>query len=431
MAHIGGAGLIEGDHGGGKGAAAPENNFPERYVIFGVGVGLFLVLLGTAILFFGRNQVASSLTICVGFGLVLAAFGARVSGSWAGWSVTGAGAMAVLLFLVLQYYSPVGVTQFLKGEIGGDFSRVAELRLIDDEPMYLYRDTQVRRYKFLGMEKALKSSRMRVQVDTTENEPGKEFFEMVGDTKTIVASFEDGRPIQWKFDYGARQVKDGNTVLFSVPDTISPLASAGSGGLDDEALGSFFAGVAHAQASLSSVNPEQVNAALEGLRSDDLFVRRNARDLLASAGVDAVPVMLQRLRSMPDDDRLMQGVVFALAEMVRSKEVQPSDISAKLVSQDFAILVDAAADEDRSVRHQAAEVLYALEDPRAVQFSLEAAKQATDPGVANNQILILRQAGSQLPKAQKGDITRQLKDPQANLNKAFQNRVDVDGILKW
>lgn len=431
MTPVDGIDLANGDDSGRAGAAAPENNFPERYVIFGVGVGIFLVLLGTAILFLGRSQVASSLTICVGFGLVLAAFGAKVSGSWAGWSVTGAGAMAVLLFLVLQYYSPSGVPQFLKGEIGGDFSRVAELRLIDDEPMYLYRDMQVRRIKFLGMEKALKSSRMRVQVDTTEKEPGKEFFEMTGDTKAIVASFEEGRPIQWKFDYGSRQVKDGDKVIFSEPDTIAPLASLSADKTGSTAFWSFFTRAAYAQALPPSVSREQVVTSLEGLQSDDTFVRRNARDLLASAGADAVPVMLERLRTMPGDYRLKQGVIFVLAEMLRSKEVKPSDIAAKLVSKDFPVLVQAAADDDKTIRYQAAEILYALEDPRAVQLSLEAAKQATDPGVANNQILILRQAGSQLPNAQKGDITKQLKDPNANFNKAFQNRVDVDQILKW
>ena len=55
---------------GANNALAPENNFPEKYFVAGVAVGLFLVLLGTAILLLGRSQTASSLTICVGFGPV-------------------------------------------------------------------------------------------------------------------------------------------------------------------------------------------------------------------------------------------------------------------------------------------------------------------------------------------------------------------------
>ena len=79
------------------GGGAPPNlvlaGVPQNLVFAGIVVGLILVLGGIGLSFFGGNSIMSSLTTCVGFGLVLASFGSRAGGSWAGWSATGAGAM--------------------------------------------------------------------------------------------------------------------------------------------------------------------------------------------------------------------------------------------------------------------------------------------------------------------------------------------------
>ncbi|MBY3347365.1 HEAT repeat domain-containing protein [Rhizobium laguerreae] len=407
----------------------PENGFPERYIVFGVGIGIFLVLLGTIILFLGKNQVASSLTICVGFGLVLAAFGAKVAGSWAGWSATGAGAMAVLLFIILQQYTPDSEAGLLKGEIGGDFSRVAEIRIIDEEPMYIYRDVQVRRIKFIGVGKALKSKRIRIQVDTIEKEPGKEFFELTGDTDKIRVAFAKDTLIQWHFDYSARQVTDGEDVILAEQDAISPTAFSAH---DDILLQDWWGLKAFAQEVVKVFDLNLVNAAIEDLRNDDTFIRRNARDSLASAGPEAVPLLLTALRQSEDDYRVRLGVIYALAEMLRADPAKGPAISQELNEDDFPLLVKAAADQDKTIRYQAAEFLYVLQDPRAVIPSIDAAKGAENEGIANNQILILRQSGADLPSNEKNDIVKQLKDPSINLNNIVKQRsFSVEKILKW
>jgi len=407
----------------------PENGFPERYIIFGVGIGIFLVLLGTTILFLGKNPVASSLTICVGFGLVLAAFGARVAGNWAGWSATGAGAMAVLLFIILQEFSPKSDVELLKGEIGGDFSHVAEIRIIDEEPMYIYRDVQVRRIKFIGIGKdELKSKRIRMQVDTTEKEPGKEFFELTGDTGKIKSAFEKSKLVQWKFDYNARRVTDGTEVILAEQDAISPTAF----GVRNDATDSWWGLNAFAQEAAKVFDINAVNAAIADLRNDDTFIRRNARDSLASAGADAVPPLLAALHQSEDDYRIRLGVIYALAEMLRADPKQGAAISQKLKDDDFPLLVRAAADQDKTIRYQAAEFLYDLQDIRAVQPSFDAAKEATDEGGASNQILILRQSGADLPPEKKSVIAKELKDPSLSINKGLKYPpLSIDKILKW
>ena len=77
---------------------------PQNLLYAGIVVGLLLVFFGVGLLVVGRSSLLSSLMTCVGFGIVLASFGSKAGGSWAGWSATGAGAMAVILFLILEYY---------------------------------------------------------------------------------------------------------------------------------------------------------------------------------------------------------------------------------------------------------------------------------------------------------------------------------------
>jgi len=159
----------------------------------------------------------------VGFGLVLAAFGSKASGSWAGWTITGSGAMAIVLFLVLQHYA--SSTYYKKGKLHGDLSQVADLAIIDANPLYTYRDKNTRSIEFIILSKKLQSKQMMIQIYTTEKEAGKEFFEMIGDTKNIYDNYlsndnDTDNFIQWQLDYAARTVKDGSKVIFQEPESI-------------------------------------------------------------------------------------------------------------------------------------------------------------------------------------------------------------------
>ena len=55
--------------------------FPKRHVYAGIVVGLLLVLVGVGLLTLGNNALLFSLMTCVGFGIVLAAFGSTGGGS--------------------------------------------------------------------------------------------------------------------------------------------------------------------------------------------------------------------------------------------------------------------------------------------------------------------------------------------------------------
>jgi hypothetical protein len=92
-------------------------SIPSSLLYIGVLVGLILTVFGVGLLSYGRGSLLSSLMTCVGFGIMLASFGSTAKGAWAGWTVTGAGATAIVLFLVLQILSACDFAAVQKGPI--------------------------------------------------------------------------------------------------------------------------------------------------------------------------------------------------------------------------------------------------------------------------------------------------------------------------
>jgi hypothetical protein len=122
--------MVDSEHGS-LAASQVQAPLPLNLRYAGVVVGCLLIFVGIGLFSFGRAPLLASLMTCVGFGLVLASFGSTAQGSWAGWSVTGSGAMAIVLFLVLQHYQPTPLLVFKKGQLRGDLSKIADIRIID------------------------------------------------------------------------------------------------------------------------------------------------------------------------------------------------------------------------------------------------------------------------------------------------------------
>lgn len=385
---------------------------PPTLIYAGVIVGLALVFCGIGLLSFGRGSQLSSLMTCVGFGLVLASFGSTAKGGWAGWTVTGAGALAIVLFLVLQHYPPASLV-YKKGQLRGDFSRVADIRIVDEQPMYGYRDRTTSSIRFVLLDRKLKSSRLSLQVDTTEKGRGQEFFELTGDAELIQRrylseSVDSDKQIQWAFDYDKRVVRDGHDIIFSERESLEGALNAMqrasvSGKLLHAGL---FPSEAHAEDL--PIPQADVKDLIIKLKSDDTSERRNARDVLSTQDVAAVAQIMEAFRKESSNYRVRLGVLYALDEIIRRKPDQRAQISAALKSEDFPLLVAAASDDDKTLRMQAADFLYVLQDPRAVPASVEAARETSDNNKATNQVLIIQQSVRNLDAAAKENIYRDL-----------------------
>jgi hypothetical protein len=410
---------------------APEAGIADRYVMYGIVVGLILVFLGIGLLAMGRGSLLSALMTCVGFGIVLASFGSKAGGSYAGWSVTGAGAMAIALFLVLQQFQPAAPL-YKTGKLRADLSKIADIRIIFDvAPIYLYRDKNILSYRFILLDHKLRSERLSIQVDTTEKGEGLESFEMIADAKTVQSRYlaEDDKQIQWEFDYNQRVVKDGKDVIFSVPDSLQPAAAPQRSSLLDW-LPSLEISSAFAQGAAAGSDPAVVDY-ITKLKSDDASVRRNAREDLAAMGAPAVGTMMSALRSDGSDYRVRLGVVYALSQALKHNPDQRSAISSALKSEDFPALVAAASDDDKTIRQQGADFLYTLQDPRALPSSIEAAKSTTDSNKVTNQVLIIGQSGKSLTAAQKESVLNSLRAGPVTNNNLVGNSAFLKSKLDW
>ena len=414
-------------------------SIPPSLLYIGVLVGFILIVLGVGLLSYGRGSLLSSLMTCVGFGIMLASFGSNAKGSWAGWTVTGAGATAIVLFLVLQYYQPtISPLIYKKGQLRGDLSRIADLRIIDDLPMYEYRDRTTSSIRFVLLERKLKSDRLSIQVDTTEKGPGRESFELIGAAQTVQNRYlsegvDIDRPIQWVFDYDKRVVKDGQDIIFSEQDTLqeAQIPPQRTGFLDWPAGLALSFSMAHAEDVAAIPNPAAIDALLSRLKSDDASERRNARDSLAATSPASVARMMTATRSDASDYRLRGGVIYALSEMLRRNPNQRAAIAAALRTEDFPFLVAAASDDDKTIRLQAADFLYHLQDPRAVPSSIEAARSTSDASKATNQVLIIRQSGLSLPSADKEKVINDLSAGPGSNNDLLGSQGFVRKTLGW
>jgi hypothetical protein len=113
---------------------------------------------------------------------------------------------------------------------------------------------------------------------------------------------------------------------------------------------------------------------IEALKSDDVQVRRKARDDLAAGGAGNVPQLLKALRDQPNDYRIKVGVSFTL-----SKINEPVSITD---SADAALLVRLIGDAEPEVRQYASEFLMRLADAKSVDTVYPELEKAIDQAQA-------------------------------------------------
>jgi hypothetical protein len=144
-----------------------------------------------------------------------------------------------------------------------------------------------------------------------------------------------------------------------------------------------------------------------------------------------VPALLARLNSEYDDYRIRLGVTYVLAEMLRRQPERREQISFHLRNADFPLLVSAAQDHDPTIRLQAAEFLYLLQDPRSIPSNVEAAISTEDASKAEDQLYIIREASKDLGATEKKALFENMTRSVGSSNELIRNRSAVQDILKW
>jgi hypothetical protein len=366
---------------------------------YGLAVGFALIVLGAVCMRYGiTTYLLASLLVCAGLGIILGAFGAVaiIKVPVQGATVMGVGALVVTLFLLLNKDV---VDPYVKVTIGGDIIE-SQVDFIG-ERSYLgaFQKTE-RFYRFIVFSKELSQSVLSVFITTADKH---EFpFECVK-PDFISSHMATGGTIAWKFnkERGELVNADDGSLVATVGSCrqladASPLQTVDS-------LGSVWLpeliSSARAQGSGSSTTY------IQQLASDSSYVRRNSRTMLAQQGVTGVPAILEKLRSSSQEYRVRLGLVVALTEMMREHKDQREQIASKISLGDLGLLVDAAIDDDRTIRVYASEFLYDLGDPRIVDEVKRKFPKAGDDG-RYNLLLTLKGAVPYLNVPQKTSVAK-------------------------
>lgn len=393
-------------------ALEQDHGFSPRYFWAGLLVGLMLFAAGVGLALLDAAARIYPLTMCIGFGLVLAAFGTRavVRGGKDGGVgiVAGAGAVAVALYAAFVWLTPEPpapvAAPIKKIEVSGDLDQVTSLRLIDDGPLFSRRTDDARSYKFVMLDAKVASQILRMVVDTRE--ATRETFEMRADRAVIEPLLGESADLNWRLNYAAQTVTDhrGRVLFRSFEELDEMLLGAAA---EPRRPGLGLIGAAHA----ADVNPVDVVTLIEDLRAEDTSVRRLARDRLAAAGPSAVPALMAALAADPGDYRLRLGVTSALNAMLRRLPADAAAVAGHLDEADLDRLVAAVGDPDKTIRLYATEFLYQLRDPRSVTASLRVLEgqeagvaPADQNNAAYNSLLVIKSASGKLPPDEQARI---------------------------
>lgn len=392
-----------------------DRGFPARYFWAGLVVGLTLLAAGAYLALSDATSRIYPLTMCIGFGLLLAAFGTRavVRGGRAESAgvVAGAGAVAVALYAVFVWLTPdpTAALKIRKIDLSGDLEHVTGLRLIDDAPLYSTRTDDARSYKFIVLDPHLASPVLRLLVETSERGEGREIFEMRAQREQVQRLLDESPNQSWRLNYAAQTVTDHQRrIVFRSVDELDELLLQGP---SDPPRAWNFALIRSALAGDMPADPASIARLIADLQADDAAVRRLARERLAAIGPSAVPALMRALAEAPDAYRLRLGVAYALNAMLRSRPEVVAEVARQLTDADIDRLAAAVGDPDKTVRLYVTEFLYQLGDPRSVAAALRIVEgrdarvaPAEQSNAAYNSLLVIKAASGQLATETKDEI---------------------------
>ncbi len=367
---------------------------------YGIVVGLILVALsGLSLAFSLVNFFVSVLVLCAGLGVVLGAFGSTASVSIPVQGITVGGSAAIVISLFLIVVSNLD-DRYLLLKIQGRLSE-ASVDLIGDEKYFGgYREDH-KTHDFILFGNEIK--RDNVSVFITMNDDIEYLFECISadELRPFLAS---GKTIEWTFQ-PSEQESDPPRIYNksgkAIANEVGPCRSfegdhaGGRAGFKSGQLGQFanvFVGSARAEDPNDQLSVEQgykVQGLVEKLESDISRVRRNARADLASFGHAVVTPLIGELTIEGQTYRKRLGIVVALSTMLRDNKENREVVIEQIDDDQIRILVDAAADNDRTIRIYASEFLYDLGDPRSIDIALEQAMGYSEEGRFNALLSVL------------------------------------------
>jgi hypothetical protein len=371
-------------------------------LLVGVVVGIFLLVFG--IVQYQIGIPSWKLSFCVGFGIILGSFGTVANVRTKAWTITGAGAITVVLYWV----TTISGQQYTIGIINGDFpdGTVAYVRDVQDLPGGFTENK--RNYRVVLFESQLQAGFLEVEVKRPS----------------------DHIPIikKVKRDYVDKLISQGNNFTWILQGTdlvdtngkrVPVLGELSRN--DDGALRFTLMNAAWAQASQTA--PTDAQRLVNTLSSPDYQARRDARNTLIELDIPAIRPVLDVLAQQADpaSDKTFE-FYNVLTNIQRKNQKNSIGIQKVLTDQDFPLLMKGVGSNEKEIRLLATEFLYGISDKRALGPSLALIQSATDQDAQWNAVLIIKSFFSNLSSDEQKSTAAALRT--ANVGPKTKNQIE-------
>jgi len=398
------------DGKGDSGKSLIQVAFPERAnLVFFVAVAVAIIFICLPTVFrsyFAQNSVHSNLIICIGAAIVLAALGGQATVKIGGIVMAGAAGIAIGLFWYLQSNAD---NLFLRGTIDSfDFDKYRSIDMKHSSTILgsINQGKDIKRsgYDFVIFKREVGSD--RIEVALTQRDTGKE--------RVI---FIDIGEVEWGFGNQQRVGWELREVDVSGEKILTLFQRFGSKEVGREladiqpnsrvATGWSLIGAAAAQGDSGRID---LPLLIERLKSEDAATRRGARDALSNAPLDSIPAIMRAFREQFSNYQMRLGICVALAQMLRGDKKKGPAISAQLDHEDRIrlpdrnLLLDAAGDQDRTVRVYATEFLFDLADAQVAKLAISRAADTDNDDARYNWLFVAQGGWLQLSAADRRSL---------------------------
>ncbi len=356
---------------------------------YGLTTGFALILFGGISLGLSlTNTFLEIMVVCVGLSIILGAFGSTARVTIPGQSIVLVGVAAVAVALFSLLISEMD-DRYVRVKIGGDVEG-SQIDFVGDRNYLGAFQPSKRTFDFIVFGKEIKRPVLALYItlpDGTERP-----FECI-DKDRLRPYLASGKTIEWSFDGKNAtliDIEDRQRVAELGPCREDITLSKDRASLHEKSLFSMVPRLvltAFAQSDSASM-PQDTKTLIQQLESSANYVRRDVRSQLAKKGIPAVEPLLFKLSEESLTYRSRLGVIVALTEMMRENKPYRTQIIERIKDEDLKRLVNASADEDRTIRIYASEFLYDLGDPRVIPIAFDRFPSASANGRYNLLLVI-------------------------------------------
>jgi hypothetical protein len=395
-------------------------------------MGLVLLSLGFVIpilwlqsaIFFGRPYF--TLVACVGLALVLAAFGTRGEVKYRGIYVTGAGAIAIILYFLLNPQkisefrsqwragaaSPNASTSAIQGYLYGAFDNDLRAIVMSAHNMFIYgafdfNGSKIERYEFEVKDGHFRSTYGDcIVVNIYEKSSNKRFYVPASYVGALDDSSDMNSRVNWKDQSSISWWYDGKSILsnkgvllgaqscnFAAPID-KPLSSAAS----PVTLASFFRlNAAHAEetsapsksGSETISNDALLLTIIENLHADSPLVQAAAQKAILDSKERIAPSLMKWFTQSGRSERDKVDMLTILSLISNSSQDSFEKLVKPVLTSNGPVFTDLVTDDSKTVRTIATSLLYAAADVSAVGDLVAAYKKADSGEKRTNVALVL------------------------------------------